>query len=91
MVMGTTALMEPAAASLYDARNAYDSARRMYDAVMANNPSLEMQLLYETRVEVAKSNYDNAISSYAGIAGASIMAVMGAIVVCSPGLILPTP
>jgi hypothetical protein len=74
-VVGTTAAMQPAATSLYDARNAYDSARRMYDAVVANNPSVEMQLLYEHRVEVAKSNYDNAVQTYAGTAGASILAV----------------
>jgi|GEM_PF-4214170 len=90
-VMGTTAAMQPAATSLYDSRNAYDSAKRMYDAVVQNSPTLEMQLLYEHRVEVAKMNYDNAIQSYAASAGASILAVLGAVVVCSPGVLLPTP
>ena len=91
VLAGTTALMQPLAADVYAARNEYDSARRMLSAVKANNPSLAMEMLYEHRVAAAKSNYDNAVQSYAGAAGASVLAVIGAIVVCSPGLILPTP
>jgi hypothetical protein len=83
--------MQPAAESLYEARNTYDSARRMYDAVMANHPSLEMELLYQYQMEAAKFNYDNAVQTYAATAGASVLMVLGAVVACSPGLILPTP
>jgi hypothetical protein len=91
VLMGTTAIMEPFAHALYDARNNYDSARRMYAAVMANNPTLEMELLYEHRVDVAKAGYDSAVGDYASTAGASVLAVIGAVVLCSPGLLLPTP
>lgn len=91
VLMGSTSMMEPLAHSLYDARNGYHSARRMYDAVMANNPSVEMELLYEHRLEVAKDAYDDAVQGYALGAGASVIAVIGAVAVCSPGLLLPTP
>lgn len=91
VVMGTTAAMEPLAHDLYNARNSYNSARRMFDAVTANNPTLEMELLYEHRVDVAKNSYDDAVYNYATAAGASVLAVIGAVVACSPGLILPTP
>ena len=89
-LMGTTAAMQPLATGLYEARGEYDAAKRMYAAVMANNPTLEMQLLYETRVEFAKSNYSNAITGYAVAGGASIGLVIGAVVACSPGMLLPT-
>lgn len=91
VLMGTTAAMEPLAHNLYDARNNYDSAKRMYTAVMANNPSVEMELLYAHRVELAKNGYDDAVRDYALAGGTTVMAVVGAVVVCSPGLILPTP
>lgn len=91
VVAGTTAMMQPYAEDVYDARNEYDSARRMYSAVMANAPTFEMELLYEHRVAAAKSNYDNAVDDYAGMAGASVLAVIAAVAVCSPTLILPTP
>jgi hypothetical protein len=91
LLMGTTASMEPLAHNLYESRNKYDSARRMYDAVMANQPSLEMELLYEHRVDVAKNGYDDAVRDYALGAGATVLAVGGAALVCSPGMILPTP
>jgi hypothetical protein len=91
VLAGTTATMQPLAEGVYTARNEYDSARRMYSAVQANNPSLEMELLYESRVAAARTNYDNAVQSYAVAAGASVLTVIGAVVVCSPGLILPTP
>lgn len=91
VLMGTTAMMEPLGHSLYDARNAYHSTRRMYDAVMANNPSVEMELLYEHRLETAKSAYNDAVEGYAFGAGASAVVVIAAVAVCSPGLLLPTP
>lgn len=91
LLMGTTASLDPLAHSLYEARNNYDSARRMYDAVMANNPTLEMELLYAHRVDVAKNGYDDAVRDYALGAGATVIAVGGAVLVCSPGLLLPTP
>lgn len=91
VVLGTTATMEPLAHDLYAARNDYHSAQRMFDAVMANNPSLEMELLYAHRLEVAKNGYDGAVRGYAAGAGASVLAVAAAVVACSPGLLLPTP
>lgn len=91
VVLGTTATMEPLAHDLYAARNDYNSAKRMYDAVMANNPTLEMELLYEHRVEVAKNGYEGAVRGYAAGAGATVLAVTAAVVACSPGLLLPTP
>lgn len=91
MIMGTTASLEPLAHDVYEARNGYDSARRMYDAVMANNPSVEMELLYTHRVEAAKNGYDGAVRAYSLAAGTTVLMVAGAVVVCSPGLILPTP
>ena len=90
-VMIGTATMQPTAENLYEARNEYDSAKRMYAAVMANNPSLEMELLYAHRVEVARSSYNDAVLGYAVAGGATVGAVIAAVVVCSPGLILPTP
>ena len=90
-LMGGTAMMQPLAEGVYNARNEYDSARRMYDAVMSNNPSLEMELLYAQRVDVARSGYNGAMQTYALAAGASAVVVMGAVVACSPGIILPTP
>lgn len=91
VLMGSTAMMDPLAHGLYDARNAYHSTRRMYDAVMANNPSVEMELLYEHRLDAAKSAYDDAVQGYALGAGASVLSVIAAVAVCSPGLLLPTP
>jgi hypothetical protein len=90
-LMGTTAMMEPLAHNVYDAREDYASATRMYDAVMANNPTLEMELHYAHRVEAARSSYRDALRDYALAAGASVFVVGAAVVVCSPGLILPTP
>lgn len=91
VLMGTTSALEPLAHDLYDARSSYDSAKRMYDAVMANNPSLEMELLYAHAVEVAKNGYQGAVRAYALAAGSTVLAVGGAVLVCSPGMILPTP
>lgn len=91
VMAGTISMMQPYAEDVYAARNEYDSARRMYSAVMANAPTVEMELLYEHRVAAAKSNYDGAVLDYAGMAGASAFAVLAAVAVCSPTLILPTP
>ncbi len=90
-VLGSTAMMEPLGHNVYEAREEYASAKRMYDAVMANNPTLEMELLYEHRVEVARSSYRDAIRDYALGAGTTVLAVGFAVGACSPGLILPTP
>lgn len=84
-------MMQPLAEAVYNARNEYDSARRMYSAVMSNNPSLEMELLYAQRLDVARSRYNGALQTYAIAAGASAVVVIGAVVACSPGMILPTP
>ncbi len=84
-------MITPVAESVYDARNEYDSARRMYAAVMANNPSLEMELLYAQRVDFARSGYNDAVQAYALAIGGSAVVIMGAVFVCSPGFILPTP
>lgn len=89
--MGTTASLQPASQSLYEARNEYDSAKRMYDAVRANNPSVEMEQLYQYRLEMARSSYTSSIQSYATAAGATVLAVGAAVLVCSPGMLLPTP
>lgn len=91
ILMGSTAIMQPAADNLYEARSEYDSAKRMYDVVMENPHTLEMELLYAHRVEVAKVGYDGAILGYAGAAGTAVGAVIAAVVACSPGMILPTP
>ncbi|WP_420126876.1 hypothetical protein [Longimicrobium sp.] len=90
-VMGTAAMLEPLGHDVYNAREEYASAKRMYDAVMANDPTLQMELLYAHRVEVARANYNDAVQNYSLGAGASVLAVIAAVVACSPGVILPTP
>jgi hypothetical protein len=42
-------------------------------------------------MEGARNAYDDAVQGYALGAGASILSVVAAVAVCSPGLILPTP
>jgi hypothetical protein len=77
----------------WDTQREYDSAKRTYDAMLANPESVtpEMMELWRFRVEYARNRNDAAISSVSEKTGGSYWALGGAAVACGVAAFLPTP
>lgn len=71
----------------------YDSAKRLYDAMVANPESVtpEMMELWRFRVEYARNRNDAAISSVSEKTGGSYWALGAAAVACGVAAFMPTP
>jgi hypothetical protein len=90
-VAGGTAMLLPVIKDMYEKARAVESAQRMLTMVKENNSSLETIARYESELSGAKQSYDDAVLNVALAAGATTLAVIGAVAVCSPTLILPAP
>lgn len=90
-VAGGTAMLLPVIKDMYEKARAVDSAERMLIMVRENNGSSETIARYESELSSAKQSYNDAVLNVALAAGATTLAVIGAVAVCSPTLIVPVP
>jgi hypothetical protein len=77
----------------WDTQREYDSAQRMYAAIIANPESVtpETIQMWEFRVEYARNRNDAAIASVSEKTGGSYWALGAAAVACGVAAFLPTP
>jgi hypothetical protein len=88
---GSSALLKPVTTDMYNKASAVDSAERRLRMVRENGASLKTIARYEDQLSGARQAYNDAVYNVAYMAGATTFAVFAAVVVCAPGLILPTP
>jgi hypothetical protein len=75
--------------SAMEAAEGLDRAQRELRMVQANNPSPEMLIQYQHRVEDAEQRYRDSIRNLAATAGVQVAAIATAFVGCAPTLLLP--
>lgn len=86
----SAAMILPVATDLYEKAGAVDAAGRMLHVVQANGASRETIARHEEALASAKQAYKDAVLNMSLVAGATTLAVIGSVVVCSPTLLLPT-